>query len=60
MSEKEKAASREFLSTAARIPPELRGVALEKVNTYLSGMADMAAIATAGRKEKENATIEKE
>lgn len=53
MSELEKQAARDYLSAAAKIPEDLRSAALEKANTYLSGMADMAAMVSPARKEEQ-------
>ena len=51
MSELEKQAAKDYLAAAAKIPEGLRTIALEKANTYLSGMADMAAMVSTARKE---------
>ena len=53
MPELEKQAARGYLAAAAKIPEELRSAALEKANTYLSGMADMAAMVSPARKEEQ-------
>ncbi len=44
MSELEKKAAKEFLSAAQRIPADLRPAAMEKANTYMAGLSDMAAL----------------
>lgn len=51
MSELEKQAAKDYLAAAAKIPEDLRTAALEKANTYLSGMADMAAMVAPEKKE---------
>lgn len=51
MSELEKQAAKDYLAAAAKIPEGLRTAALEKANTYLSGMADMAAMVAPEKKE---------
>ena len=53
MPELEKQAAMDYLAAAAKIPEELRSAALEKANTYLSGMADMAAMVSPPRKEEQ-------
>lgn len=53
MPELEKQAARDYLAAAAKIPEELRSAALEKANTYLSGMADMAAMVSPVKKEEQ-------
>lgn len=53
MPELEKQAARDYLAAAAKIPEELRSAALEKANTYLSGMADMAAMVSLAKKEEQ-------
>lgn len=53
MSELEKAAAQQYLAAAAKIPPEYRSAALEKANTYVSGLADMASILKAAAPGKE-------
>lgn len=56
MSELEKVAAKQYLAAATKIPPEYRAAALEKANTYVSGLADMASIlksAAPGKEEKE-------
>lgn len=51
MPELEKQAARDYLAAAAKIPEALRSAALEKANTYLSGMADMARLVATAEKE---------
>lgn len=53
MPEAEKTLAKQIQKTAASIPAPLRAAALEKANTYLSGMADMAAMVTPARKEEQ-------
>lgn len=53
MSELEKQAAKDYLAAAAKIPEELRGAALEKANTYLSGLSDMAALVAKPQEKKE-------
>lgn len=53
MPEAEKNLAKQIQETAASIPAPLRAAALEKANTYLSGMADMAAMVSPARKEKQ-------
>lgn len=51
MPEAEKNLAKQIQQTAASIPAPLRAAALEKANTYLSGMADMAAMVSPVKKE---------
>lgn len=51
MPEAEKNLAKQIQETAASIPAPLRAAALEKANTYLSGMADMAAMVSPAKKE---------
>lgn len=51
MPEAEKNLAKQIQKTAASIPAPLRAAALEKANTYLSGMADMAAMVSPAKKE---------
>ena len=44
MPEAEKNLAKQIQKTAASIPAPLRAAALEKANTYLSGMADIEAL----------------
>lgn len=53
MSELEKQAAKEFLEAAAKIPQDLRPAALEKANTYMSGLSDMAALVAKPQEKKE-------
>lgn len=53
MSELEKQATRDYLAAAAKIPEDLRPAALEKANTYLSGLSDMAALVARPQEKKE-------
>lgn len=53
MSELEKQAAKEYLAAAAKIPEALRPIALEKANTYLSGLSDMAALVAKPQEKKE-------
>lgn len=52
MPEAEKNLAKQIQETAASIPAPLRAAALEKANTYLSGMADMAAMVAPKKKEE--------
>lgn len=52
MPEAEKNLAKQIQETAASIPAPLRAAALEKANTYLSGMADMAAMVAPEKKEE--------
>lgn len=52
MPEAEKTLAKQIQKTAASIPAPLRAAALEKANTYLSGMADMAAMVAPRKEEK--------
>lgn len=52
MPEAEKNLAKQIQQTAASIPAPLRAAALEKANTYLSGMADMAAMVSPVKKEE--------
>lgn len=51
MPEAEKNLAKQIQETAASIPAPLRAAALDKANTYLSGMADMAAMVSPVKKE---------
>lgn len=51
MPEAEKNLAKQIQETAASIPAPLRAAALDKANTYLSGMADMAAVVSPVKKE---------
>ena len=53
MPEAEKNLAKQIQETAASIPAPLRAAALEKANTYLSGMADMAAMVSPVKKEEQ-------
>ena len=53
MPEAEKTLAKQIQKTAASIPAPLRAAALEKANTYLSGMADMAAMVAPAKKEEQ-------
>lgn len=53
MPEAEKNLAKQIQQTAASIPAPLRAAALEKANTYLSGMADMAAMVSPVKKEEQ-------
>lgn len=53
MPEAEKNLAKQIQETAASIPAPLRAAALDKANTYLSGMADMAAMVSPAKKEEQ-------
>lgn len=53
MPEAEKNLAKQIQKTAASIPAPLRAAALDKANTYLSGMADMAAMVSPVQKEEQ-------
>lgn len=51
MPEAEKNLAKQIQQTAASIPASLRAAALEKTNTYISGLADMARLVSDPGKE---------
>ena len=56
MSELEKQAAKAYLAAAQRIPKDLRPAALEKANTYMSGLSDMAALVAKPQPPREEET----
>lgn len=53
MPEAEKALAKQIQQVADSIPANLRAAVLEKTNTYISGLADMARLVAPAKKEEQ-------